>query len=704
MNKIEAQNRILKLRQEIDKHRYNYHVLDQETMSEAVLDSLKIELFRLEQEYPDLVTPDSPTQRVGGAPLDKFVKVEHSQRMLSLFDAFSEQDMRDWETRVFNYATANGIALPALEYYCELKLDGLAINLKYENGLLVQASTRGDGKIGEDVTQNVKTIETVPLSIKWIPGPLRLSEASQVGNDKNKTGMTNSVFEVRGEAIMKKTTLINLNKKYAKSGKSLLANTRNAAAGSIRQLDSLVMAERKLEFYEYDLPSILTAPELKAKIKTRMEADKLAGDLGFKIIKHNRLCKNLEQVFEFHRYWEKNRDKLDFNIDGVVVKINNLDLWEKLGIIGKAPRYAMAYKFAAEQATTNILDVIWQVGRTGTLTPTAVLKAVNVGGATISRATLHNMDEIMRLGIKIGDTIIIERAGDVIPKVVDVLPNLRTGAEKNISVPKVCPICDSPVRQVEGEVAYRCTNKKCYAVSLRGLEHFVSKTAFDIDGLGPKIIEQLFNVGLIKDAADLFALQKIDLENLERFAEKSADNLIASIAARHEIAVPRFIYALGIRHIGEESALALAKVLGKINSIDELVEKISAMTLADLETMEDFGPIVAGSIYDYFHDEHNLHFLEKLKNNGVVLKPLKVAVQKNDKVNGKSFVLTGSLLSLTRDEAKAKIRELGGKMVESVSKKTDYVVVGDEPGSKYDKAKQLGVNILSEGEFLKLIK
>ncbi|MEI7452076.1 MAG: NAD-dependent DNA ligase LigA [Candidatus Falkowbacteria bacterium] len=689
MTKSEAQNRIEKLRLEIDKHRYNYHVLDKETMSEAALDSLKLELFRLEQEYPDLITPDSPTQRVGGAPLDKFVKVEHSKRMLSLFDAFSEQDMRDWEARVFNYATANGISLTGLEYYCELKLDGLAINLKYENGLLVQASTRGDGRVGEDVTQNIKTIESIPLSIDVPLAKLKISAP---------------IFEVRGEAIMKKSTLAALNKKYAKLGKPELANTRNAAAGSIRQLDSLVMAERKLEFYEYDLPTVSVSEELSAKVKTRVDADKLADDLGFKIVKHNRLCKDLAQVFEFHRHWEKQRDKLDFNIDGVVVKINNLALWEELGIIGKAPRFAMAYKFAAEQATTKIIDLIWQVGRTGTLTPTAVLEPVNVGGATISRATLHNMDEIERLGIKIGDTIIIERAGDVIPKVVEALVNLRTGQEQKIVVPKTCPICESVVRQVEGEVAYRCANKKCYAVSLRNLEHFVSKTAVDIDGLGPKIIEQLFNVGLIKDAADFYSLQKIDLSNLERFAEKSADNLIAAIADRHEISLARFIYALGIRHIGEESALALATLLGKIKSIQDLVQKVSAMSLEDLEMINDFGPIVAKSIYDYFHDEHNLHLLDKFTKNGLSLKPLAAPKQKNDNVNGKSFVLTGSLLSLTRDEAKAKIRELGGKMAESVSSKTDYVIVGAEPGSKYEKAKQLGVNILSEGEFLKLIK
>jgi DNA ligase (NAD+) len=675
MTKSEAKNRIDKLKSEIEIHRYNYHVLDKESMTPAALDSLKNELFKLEQEFPEFITSDSPTQRVGGEPLDKFMKVTHSKPMLSLFDAFSEEDMRDWEKRVKNYATANHIKLPALEFYCELKLDGLAVNLKYENGYLVQGSTRGDGKVGEDVTLNIRTFDSIPLKLKIeIAG----------------------VVEVRGEAIMKKTTLEKLNKRYEKIGKPILANTRNGAAGSLRQLDPSVAAERKLEFYAYDL---LT------KNETRSEADQMAAKLGFKIVKHNKLCQNLEQVFEFHRYWEKNKEKLDFNIDGVVVKINQLDLWEKLGIIGKAPRYAMAYKFAAEQATTKIRDVIWQVGRTGTLTPTAVLDPTKVNGAMISRATLHNMDEIERLGIKIGDTVIIERAGDVIPKVVSVIENLREGHEKKITVPKTCPICDSVVRQVEGEVAYRCTNKKCYAVAWRSLEHFVAKGAMDIDGLGPRIIEQLLSIGLVKDFADLYALKKSDLENLERFADKSADNLITALNERREVTLARLVYALGIRHIGEESALALANFWSEAKNISDLIKLGQKITPEDLENIPDFGPIVAKSIYDYFQDEHNIKLLEKLEKNGVRIKKSVLAnIPKNNKVLGKTFVLTGSLLGLTRDEAKAKIRELGGKMAESVSKKTDYVVVGEEPGSKYEKAKELGVTILNEGEFLNLIK
>ncbi|MEI7620089.1 MAG: NAD-dependent DNA ligase LigA [Candidatus Falkowbacteria bacterium] len=682
MNKIEAQARIAKLKQEIDLHRYNYHVLDKITLGEAALDSLKHELFKLEQSFPDLITADSPTQRVGGKPLDKFKKVEHSKPMLSLFDAFSEEDIVDWEERYKNYAAANGISLPQTEYYCELKLDGLAITLKYENGLLIQGATRGDGKIGEDVTQNIKTIESIPLKLnKAVPG----------------------IIEVRGEAVMHKSVLEELNKKYAKQGKALLVNTRNAAAGSIRQLDSKIASTRKLDFYEYDLV---------APAQTRFEADSICKELGFKTVKHNKICKDLKEVFEFHHYWEKHRDKLDYNIDGVVVKLNNLDLWKKLGIVGKAPRYAMAYKFAAEQATTKINDIIWQVGRTGTLTPTAVLTPVSVGGATISRATLHNMDEIKRLGLKIGDTVVIERAGDVIPKVVEVLPSLRDGREKKVSVPKICPICDSPVRQVEGEVAYRCTNKKCYAVALRSLEHFVSKGAMDIDGLGPKIIEQLLTVGLIKDAADLYSLQKSDLGNLERFAEKSADNLITAISERKEIELGRFLYSLGVLHIGEESARALASLVislvgekKKTMAISELKAVISRLSLDDLVKVADFGPVVSESIYEWWHDEHNERLLAKMEANGL---SLKIAVPKisfkNEAVFAKSFVLTGTLSGLTRDEAKDKIRALGGKISESVSRLTDYVVFGDDPGSKYDKANKLGVKILNETEFVSLIK
>jgi len=682
MTKVEAKIRIDKLKREIDIHRYNYHVLDKITLSEAALDGLKHELFKLEQSFPELITSDSPTQRVGGQPLDKFKKVEHSKPMLSLFDAFSEDDMVDWEERYKNYASANGINVSRAEYYCELKLDGLAITLKYEDGLLIQGATRGDGKVGEDVTQNIKTIESIPLRLKE---------------------KVSGIIEVRGEAVMPKSVFAKLNKTYAGAGKALLANTRNGAAGSIRQLDSKVASTRQLAFYEYDLV---------APAQTRQEADEICKSWGFRTVKHNKVCKDLREVFAFHHYWEAHRDKLDYNIDGVVVKINQLDLWNKLGVVGKAPRYAMAYKFAAEQAVTKINDIIWQVGRTGTLTPTAVLTPVAVGGATISRATLHNMDEIKRLGLKIGDTVVIERAGDVIPKVVKVLPNLRSGGEKLVTVPKICPICDSPVRQVAGEVAYRCTNKKCYAVALRSLEHFVSKGALDIDGLGPKIIEQLLQVGLIKDAADLYSLKKEDLNNLERFAEKSADNLITAISERKEIELGRFLYSLGILHIGEESARTLAGLVvgkrtlkSKTLTIPELSRIIGRLSLEDLSQVSDFGPVVSQSIYEWWHDEHNEKLLAKMAANGLSLKIVGPKISaKNNAVFAKSFVLTGTLSGLTRDAAKDKIRLLGGKVAESVSRLTDYVVSGDNPGSKHDQAKKLGIKILSEMEFINLLK
>jgi len=672
MTKADAKNRIEKLKAEINIHRYNYHVLDKETLSEAALDSLKNELFKLEEAYPDLITPDSPTQRVGGQPLKQFVKVVHSRPMLSLNDIFSEDDLSAWEKRIRNYAEQNNIKLPPLKYYCELKLDGLAIALLYQKGILVKAATRGDGKIGEDVTQNVKTIDSIPLNLKDA-----------------------ETLEVRGEAIMTKKVFAKLNRLYLKRGQAELANTRNGVAGSIRQLDSKITAERELDFYAYD-------SDIKGA--SRAVVDQATGKLGFKIVKHNRLCSNLNEVIAFHHHWEKERDKLDFNIDGMVIKIDQLELWEKLGFVGKAPRFAVAYKFAALQATTKLKDVIWQVGRTGTLTPIAVLEPVSVGGTTISRATLHNADEIARLEVKIGDTIVVERAGDVIPKITSALKNLRDGKEKNISVPKHCPICGEAIERKDGAVAYRCSNSECYAVTLRSLTHFVSRGGADIDGLGPKIIEQLLNVGLVKDFADLYSLQVEDLKNLERFAEKSANNLIKALADRHELSLARLLYSLGILHIGEESALAIAEFLNPVKDIEELIGKASRLETADWEQVPDFGPIVGASLFAYFKSPSRQKLLRKLAKNGVKIRvEAKKAKAKNLAIFGKVFVLTGSLNSLTRDEAKAKIRELGGKMSESVSSKTDALIVGDEPGSKYDKAKELGIEIWDEKQFLNKI-
>lgn len=724
MTLSEAQNRIKKLRSEIDYHRYNYAVLDEETISPAALDSLKMELFRLENDYPELITPDSPTQRVAGEPLDKFVKAVHSAPMISLFDAFSEEDMRDWEERNSNYLKRT----IREEYYCELKLDGLAINLKYESGLLTQGATRGDGKVGENVTGNIKTINSIPLRLR-IPTDSELNALGLNKEEKNDLYklIDKGIIEIRGESIMSKKVFAELNKKYLADGKAELANTRNGVAGSIRQLDSKVTAERKLDFYAYDL--LLDGYERGEIVRTREGADKLTNLLGFKTLRQNRVVKNLDEVFKFYSEVEKKRSALPFEIDGTVVKINDLKMWLTLGIVGKAPRYMMAYKFSAEQATTKILDIIWQVGRTGALTPTAVLGPVKVGGAKISRSTLHNFDEINRLDLKIGDTVIIERSGDVIPKVISVLKNLRNGHEKKIAAPDFCPICNSPVLRTGDEVAYRCSNKKCFAVMMREIIHFVSKNAADLEGLGPKVIEQFLNGGLIKDAADLYNIKKEELLSLERFAEKKADNVLKMIAARRTLSLNRFIYGLGIRHVGEESAELLADNYKKYLSlklasekianpklkikISDLIKYFQSLSKEDLENLADVGPIVSKSIGNFWSDAHNLKLLDKFENSGLTLTlnpnnsveaSPNLNLAKNSELNDKIFVLTGSLESLTRSEAKDKIKQYGGKVKESITKDTDYVIVGAEPGSKYEQAKKLGIKILDEEEFMKLIK
>lgn len=725
MTKSEAKIRLDKLKAEIDIHRHNYHVLDRETISAAALDSLKNELFKLENEFPELITPDSPTQRVAGEPLSKFKKVVHSQPMISLFDAFTEDDMRAWEERNNNYLKRRLNA----EYYCELKLDGLAINLKYEKGLLVAGATRGDGKVGEEVTGNIRTINSIPLKLR-IPSEPELVAADFSLSDAQKilSLLAKGVIEIRGEAIMTKKVLAELNKKYLREGRPELANPRNGVAGSIRQLNAKITAERKLEFYAYDLllrdstgvtdktnKAIESSGHIYERgeiISRRDQADKLANLLGLKTLRQNRICQNLEDVFSFYREIETKRAALPFEIDGTVVKVNDLKMWNVLGIVGKAPRYMMAYKFSAEQATTRVLKVIWQVGRTGALTPTAVFEPVKVGGATISRSTLHNFDEIKRLDLRLGDTVIIERSGDVIPKVITVLKNLRTGREKKIEAPRECPMCGGKVARTGDEVAYRCLNKKCYAVNLRQVIHFVSKGAADLEGLGPKLIEQFLTEGLIKNAADLYSLQKSDLISLERFAEKKADNVIAMIDSRRQLEVARFIYGLGIRHVGEETAQLLAeritsgqtKIARSENfSLIELIANFQKFELGELENLEDVGPIVARSIYDFWHNEHNLELVRKFAENGVSLSFSASSANKNTKLAGRSFVLTGTLDSLTREQAKDKIKALGGKVKDSVVKDLDYLVVGVDPGSKYAKAQKLGVKILAEKEFLKLL-
>jgi DNA ligase (NAD+) len=681
LSKKEAKERIEKLKKLINYHRYLYHVLNKEEISPEALDSLKHELWQLEQQYPEFITPDSPTQRVAGKPLEEFKKVYHEIPMLSLEDVFNEEELYDWEERIRKLVPGE-----SWDYYCELKMDGLSVSLIYEKGILIRGATRGDGKTGEDVTQNVKTIEAIPLSLREPQkDEFKKEGLSEELYKKVLETIRKGKIEFRGEVIMTKKVFEELNKKYKKEGKPLLSNTRNAAAGSLRQLDPKITAERKLDCYIWQVPTNIGQ-------KTHEESVKIARLCGMKLAPGKK-AKSLKEVVEFHNYWAKHKEKLPFNSDGVVVKVNRLDLYPRMGVVGKAPRYWIAFKFQGKEATTKIKDIVIQIGRTGKATPVAILEPVNLEGVTVSRATLHNADEIKRLEVKIGDTVIVRRAGEVIPEIVKTLPELRTGKEKEFKMPKNCPVCGAPLERKPGEVDYFCTNKKCFATQRRFLYHFVSKKAFDIEHLGPKIVDQLMEEGLIETPADIFKLKKGDLVPLERFAEKSAQNLIDAIEKAKTIPLERLIYALGIRHVGEETANILAQKFGSI-------ENLKKATLEQLQSIPDIGEIVAESIYRWFKDKNNLKLVDELIKAGVkIIAPKKV----EEKLKGKTFVFTGALKTLTRDEASEKVRLLGGKVSSSVSRNTDFVVAGENPGSKYEKAKHLGVKIISEEEFLKMI-
>lgn len=698
----EIKKRIAKLRQEIERLNYLYYVLDKPEISDRAWDYLKNELVKLETEFPDLITSNSPTQRVGGKALSAFKKVAHSLPMLSLFDAFSEKEMMEWEERLIKLLEQNNKTKKDLSYYAELKMDGLAISLIYKNGVLVKAATRGDGRVGEDVTANIKTIASIPLRLR-VPNKLELAKLKISASDTDKifNNLDRGEIEIRGEIIMTEAVLKKLNEQYKKLNKPLLANARNAAAGSIRQLDPKITAERKLDFYCYDITTDFG-------IEYHSQEHELAKLLGIKVLEFNKECQDLKAVINFHHSFEKKRDKLPFECDGVVAVVNNIKLWTDLGIVGKGPRYMMAYKFTNEQATTKLLDVEWQIGRSGTLTPTARLEPVKVKGVMISNATLHNFDEIKRLGVKIGDTVIIERAGDVIPKIIGCLTNLRNGQEKIIKPPLKCPICGTTVMQKPGEVAYRCPNKQCYAVNLRRLMHWTSKTGLDIDSLGPKIIEQLVVANLVSDPADFYSLTKDDFLSLERFADLSSDNLIKAINKSRTSNLEKFIYALGIEHVGEETALLLAKQVvywakqnkHSLNTPLDLSNLMIKINKVELEKLPDVGSKVAASIVDWFNNNLNQAFLKKLTDHGMKLSLPKLV---NAKLNNQTFVITGTLNNFSRAEAKSLVRSNGGQISESVSKQTDFVVAGDNPGSKYDKAKKLGVKILTEKEFINLV-
>ena len=673
----EAKERIDKLRKVVDKHRYLYHVLDKPEITDEVYDSLMEELRILEEKYPQFRSPTSPTQRVGGEPLDHFEKVRHETRQWSFDDVFSFEELKKWDEKVKRLIEKHpDISNEKLEYCCEIKIDGLKIILTYKDGVLVRGATRGDGVIGEDVTQNLKTIGSIPLAL-------------------NKSLDIIAV----GEAWLSEKELERLNKEREKSGELPFANTRNAAAGSIRQLDPKVAASRRLDCFIYDIDKLNGAdfPD------TQIEELELLEKLGFKVNQNFKLCKSIDEIEKFYNSWVNKRTKQEYDVDGVVIKVNSRKIQEALGYTGKSPRWGVAYKFPAEQVTTVVEDIKVQVGRTGVITPVAHLKPVRVAGSTVSRATLHNEDEIKRLDIRIGDTVVIQKAGDVIPEVVEVVIGLRTGKEKKFKMPDRCPICGHVVeKKIIGEgktksAAHYCSNKKCYAQEKERIIHFVSRKGLNIDGLGEKIVEQLIDEGLISDFSDIFELTKGDLKPLERFEEKSADNLIKAIEKSKNVTLPKFLFALGMLHVGEETANLLAEKFGSIKKIQEASKE-------ELEKIDGIGEVVAKSIAGWFSDKHNKDLLQRLLQFVKIENSKKTISNEKLFLKDKTFVLTGSLDAFSRDEAKEYIRKFGGKILSSVSSNTDFVVAGKDPGSKYEKAKELGVKILDEKAFLKMIK
>ncbi|MFA5023194.1 MAG: NAD-dependent DNA ligase LigA [Candidatus Paceibacterota bacterium] len=661
LDRNEAKKRVIKLRGVINRHRHLYHVEDSPEISDPAYDALEEELRALEERFPDLITPDSPTQRVSGRPLDKFEKVRHAVPQWSFNDAFTPEDMRAFDERVKRML--NGIT-PT--YVCELKIDGLHVVLTYEKGLLVTAATRGDGVVGENVTMNVRTINSVPL---------KLTEAIDL--------------VAEGEIWLGIDQLEKINKERVKNGEVEFANPRNAAAGTIRQLDPRVVAKRKLDTFIYDI-SVGEIP------KTQAEELKLLAKLGFKVNKEFAECRDIEEVIKFWQKWQNKKDRQNYLIDGVVVKVNERVLQEKLGYTGKAPRFAIAFKFPAEQATTVVEDIVLQVGRQGTITPVANLRPVLIAGSTVSRATLHNEDEIKRLDVRVGDTVILQKAGDVIPDIVRVLTEMRTGKEKVFKWPTMLEACSGPIERIPGQAAWRCVNKNSEAQLRRKFYHFTSKHAFDIEKLGPKIIDQLMDNNLLATFDDIFKLKKGDLLALPRFAEKSVENLLKAIDERRQISLSRFIVGLSIPNVGEETAEDLAENFGSLAKIQEA-------KLEDLQKIEGVGEIVAQSVYDWFRQSENKKLVANLLQHTTPNSKGNPWTKGGGKLGGKTFVLTGTLPTLSRDEAKALIKQNGGEVSSSVSSQTDYVLAGEEAGSKLDKAEKLGVEIISESEFRKML-
>lgn len=663
----EAEKEIAKLRAELEEHNYRYYVLDDPSISDAEYDRLYARLKALETTFPQLITADSPTQKVGAAPLKMFTQVTHSIPMLSLENAFTEADILAFDQRIHERLKTDQL----IEYCCEPKLDGLAVSLRYEKGILVQAATRGDGTTGEDITENVKTIKMLPLRLRGKTIP--------------------TLLEVRGEVLMSKKGFAALNNEAQKRGEKIFANPRNAAAGSLRQLDSRITAARPLEifFYGVGLVEGATLPE------TLYATLQWLNTLGLRVSPLVTTSVGVEACLKYYFNIGKKRENLPVEIDGVVYKVNDFSLQQKLGFITKSPRFAIAHKFPAEETTTVIETVDFQVGRTGTLTPVARLRPVSVGGVIVSNATLHNMDEIARKDVWIGDTVIVRRAGDVIPEVVASIKDKRPQDAKKIKLPKHCPVCYSMVEQIEGEAAAKCTGELvCAAQRKEAIKHFAGRRAFDIEGLGDKLIDQLVDNGLLRTIADIYDLTAPQLENLERMGEKSAQNLLIQIEKSKNTTLPRFLYALGIREVGEATAKHLAMHF-------KTLDKLQEANVDTLQAVAEIGPVMAAHIVNFFHEKHNREVIAKLLRAGIHWPD--IIVNRNLPLQGKSFVITGTLAAMSRDEAKEKLEKLGAKVAGSVSKKTSFVIAGENPGSKITKAKELGIEVLDEAAFLRLI-
>jgi DNA ligase (NAD+) len=654
--------KIEKLREELRRHEYLYHVLDAPEISDAEFDAMMRELKRLEQQHPELVTPDSPTQRVGGKPREGFVRARHSSPMLSLDNAMGEGELREFDRRVRGLLKGE-----KFRYVAELKLDGLSMALHYQRGRLARALTRGDGVVGEDVTENARTIRSIPLHT-----------LKRSGN-----------FEVRGEVVLTTKAFEKLNAECAAAGLRTFANPRNAAAGSLRVLDPSITASRHLEYFTYFL--IENGAPVCA---TQWEALETLKEMGFKVSLNRKLCPDIEELLAFCNHWEERRESLPFEIDGVVAKVDSVEQQNRLGWTAKAPRWAIAYKFAGRQAETVVEDITVNVGRTGVLTPTAVLKPVNVGGVTVSRATLHNEDEIDRLGVQSGDTVLLERAGDVIPHVVRVVK--QGERRRKFHMPRHCPICGGEVVRVEGEAASRCINTNCPARLKESILHFAARGVMDIDGLGEALVNQLVDQGLVRSVADVYRLTPEQLVELERMGKRSAEKLIGNIDASRRQPLPRILNALGIPFVGERTAQFLAEAFGDL-------DKIAAASDDELQRAEEVGPKVARSIQRFFHEQRNRDLMERLRAEGLLFRH-QAPRKHTAALAGLTFVLTGTLPSLTREEAKERIEKAGGRVAGSVSRKTSYVVAGEEAGSKLDRAKELGIEVIDEPGLMEMLK